>query len=154
MLQGVGKVRQGGTVTRGPALFCGPKICGFTRDQVGRLRINPFFHSHKPLIMSEGCSPSPILPLTKESSRTRTVGSRGFFQDHSSKDFPRLIVEHTRPRIHSMSPSPCCPRCKTGLVLRWSGLTTYLICPNYPNCQGPVDHPKPMQSVHEGVRAA
>jgi hypothetical protein len=30
----------------------------------------------------------------------------------------------------------------------------YLICPNYPNCQGPVDHPKPIQPAQDSPRAA
>jgi hypothetical protein len=42
---------------------------------------------------------------------------------------------------------PAGPRCLARLVLGWSGLTSYLACPNYPNCEAPVHLRKRPQSV-------
>ena len=53
-----------------------------------------------------------------------------------------------------MKPTPCCPRCFARLVIRWSRLTSYLACSNYPNCKSPVDRPKRPQRAFQVCRAA
>jgi len=47
-----------------------------------------------------------------------------------------------------------CPRCFARLILKWSRLTTYLSCPNYPDCKGPVEGPKHPGHEIEYCRAA
>jgi len=47
---------------------------------------------------------------------------------------------------------PRCPRCLARLVLRWSRLTSYLACPNYPNCKSQEDRPKHPGRVIECCR--
>ena len=53
-----------------------------------------------------------------------------------------------------MKTMKCCPRCYAQLVVMKSSLGTYLVCPNYPNCDPPVDLRKPVSSVSEYAHAA
>ena len=53
-----------------------------------------------------------------------------------------------------MKTTKCCPRCYSELVVKQSSLGAYLICPNYPNCDHPVDLRKPPMPAIEYARAA
>ena len=66
-----------------------------------------------------------------------------------------LIIGGIREGLNEeMKSLPRCPRCFARLVLRWSRLTTYLACPNYPNCKRPIHLPKRSQGMREHRWAA
>ena len=46
---------------------------------------------------------------------------------------------------------PASPRCFARIVFGWSGLTSYLACPNYPNCKAPV-HLRKRRKANSAVK--
>ena len=108
-----------------------------------------FWHGSSRINGRTNCSPIPA-PVSTTSSTHGSIYGNSCIAYVSSG----YLNKWGAGGGESMKSTPCCPRCYAQLVIRRSLLTTYLACPNYPNCKSPVQLQKHSEPAREYCRAA